>query len=859
MIFNKIVFSIVFFFLFVSVLNASNAVQKSRNEVISAYIYLLSKNTTWPNEKFHHVFHITIYENEDNVAHILKNMTHGLRIKNKNINVESVHSIAQINYDTTQVIFVSKDYKEQLNYIYNRIAKKPVLLISESADSMRYTMINLYEDVRYHINIEVNLQNIQEHNLEVEKKIVLMGGSQIGVSKLYSSSIAMIKEQEKKFKQYQQLNEKLKLQLQQKTQEVKGLQKEIDKKKREYSQTVKLINKKEHFIDDKRKEIAHKEKKLLELKKSYEALKLKLQEHKEVLGEKQKEIEIIKKDTQKLKGELESYSKIIHERFEKTKELDKKIHSQQELLKKNKKIQLQQAGQIQKQKVILFLLLLIAALLLLFVFYFYKNKRKLEILNQKLSAAKDEAEYANKSKSIFLANMSHELRTPLNAILGFSELLLNDNQLSNMHKKTIKIINSSGDFLLTLINDILDIARIEAGKTVLEKSPSTIVQIVNEVGTLLEGRAKAKSLELVLHFEGDVQKCIFIDTKKIRQILINHITNAIKYSDKGKIELTVLVDDTTLTLKIKDDGVGIKQENLKNIFEPFTQVGTASSETGSGLGLTISKQFVEAMGGTITVESKVNIGSVFVINIPYEECKNQEIVEHKALASLENIVGKTTKSKKLKVLIVEDKENNILLLQRILEVLNFEIEIAKNGEEAIAKFKSFHPDLIWMDRRMPKMDGEEAARVIRSLKGGENVVIIALTASTTFEDKKQWQEAGINDYALKPYKLNDIYRLIQKYFDIEYIYDSPNSNFSGKEVFSSKELKKMIQRLDRSLLDELFNRAVLLNEEDMQDILLKVKQKDEEVFKLLQKAVKNLHFAEILQAIEDIKMREEKV
>lgn len=483
-------------------------------------------------------------------------------------------------------------------------------------------------------------------------------------------------------------------------------------------------------------------------------------------------------------------------------------------------------------------------------------KNEIEIRKKteyELVKAKKDADYANKSKSIFLANMSHELRTPLNAIMGFSELLRKDKKVLQAQKNTLDIINKSGNNLLKLINSVLDLAKIETGRIPLEDKPFDLGDIVKESMDLMGERAQSKGLKIELDQSSDFPRFISSDPSKIRQIIINFLSNSVKYTNEGGIKVMLNADANVLHMEVSDTGVGISPDDLKKVFEPFVQVGEASGKTGTGLGLAITKQFVELLNGEVGVESEVGKGSSFWAKIPYKDAKEDEVVKLVKKDSIE-VIGLDESQKSIKVLMVEDHLDNRILLRSILNILGIEIKEAVNGQEAVDIFQSWKPDFIWMDRRMPIMNGEKATKLIRGLPGGDKVVIVALTASAFHEEREKIMESGMDDFVAKPYRQDEIYQCMQKYLNLNYIYKEEYQEDSKQtSTYTKEELLEKIKELDSTLIDELYNAALLLDLENMQVILGKIENVDQELAGILRTMVNNYEYKSILGVVGVIK------
>ncbi len=409
--------------------------------------------------------------------------------------------------------------------------------------------------------------------------------------------------------------------------------------------------------------------------------------------------------------------------------------------------------------------------------------------NKLLIQAKNDAEAANQAKSVFLSNMSHELRTPLNAVLGFSELLSRDPQLDEKQKENLGIIYRSGSHLLALINDVLDMSKVEAGRVELELKSVDLHLLLHDIGDLMRPRVEAKHLQFVLELAPRLPQYVQLDMEKFRQVLINLLDNAIKFTKTGGVILRADVDDVSndewqLRIEVEDSGIGISADEIGTIFEPFIQAGcSANEQQGTGLGLAINRQLIHLMGGDISVQSTINKGSLFRFEIPV-----------KAVAAIEmNVLVEETQQRvsslavdepEWRILVVEDDNNNRLLLSRQLTFVGFKVREAVNGAEAIQQFKDWQPHLIWMDIRMPVVDGYEATRRIRSLPGGEQVIILALTASVFKNQSEEILAAGCNAVLHKPYNELGVFTAMAEQLGLHYIYEgkdeSPSQDFLAK-------------------------------------------------------------------------------
>jgi light-regulated signal transduction histidine kinase (bacteriophytochrome)/CheY-like chemotaxis protein len=481
----------------------------------------------------------------------------------------------------------------------------------------------------------------------------------------------------------------------------------------------------------------------------------------------------------------------------------------------------------------------------------------LEFSQMALQEAAEQAEIANRAKSHFLAKMSHELRTPLNAILGFTQLITRNGSLSPEDQENLDIINRSGEHLLILISDVLEMSKIEAGQLTLNESYFDLHRLIYSIQEMLALKASDKDLNLVTEINANVSQYVCGDEGKLRQILINLIGNAVKFTVVGSIVLRVSYPSSSSSLtadqgkivvefEVEDTGPGIAIDDLGLIFEAFVQAKNGRQfMQGTGLGLAISRQFARLMGGDVTVRSILGHGSTFTCQVQLTQVETVDVLHPTQLTK--RVIGLEPGQPKYRILVVEDVPENRLLIVKLLESVGFEVCAAENGLEAIDICQEWEPHLIWMDIQMPVMNGREATKQIRAITQGKDLTIIALTANAFEEDRKAILEIGCDDFVAKPFEENVLFDKMAHYLGLHYIYAENNQQ-------NVSEAKNQYQQLTASDLRvmppawiaQVHEAALIIDDIKLYELFEQIPEHEHKLADALKNLVENFHVATII-------------
>ncbi|MEG4224706.1 AAA family ATPase [Microcoleus sp. N9_B2] len=485
--------------------------------------------------------------------------------------------------------------------------------------------------------------------------------------------------------------------------------------------------------------------------------------------------------------------------------------------------------------------------------------------------AEDAAQEANRAKSTFLANMSHELRTPLNAILGFSQLMNRGYNLLQEQQEHLSIITRSGEHLLELINQVLDLSKIEAGRTTLNETNFDLHRLLDDIKNMFQLPAQNKGLQLLVERMPDVPQYVQTDEIKLRQILINLLSNAIKFTSKGGIYVKIKNHELAhkIYFEVEDTGAGIDVSELDKLFEAFVQTKTGEeSQQGTGLGLTIARSFVQLMGGEMTVSSCAGGGTIFKFDIKVNAV---EKADRQREQPTRRVMAIAPNQPRYRILVADDAFDNRQLLVKLLSAIGFEVYEAKNGMEAIEKWEQYSPHLIFMDMRMPVMDGYEATKQIkegnhRGIAPTENddfvgvvppclpqTAIIAITASSFEEEKAVILSTGCDDFVRKPFREANIFDVLHKHIGVQFVFEELNAAASFTENEVNVLTKTAFSELPPELVANLQQAISNLDLEQMQTVINQIREINQPLARASAACIKNFQYEQLLNLIHTLR------
>ena len=787
------------------------APEMTRDQAVANWIFRISGAIEWPESQSRKAMRLVVFsESPRRMSEELKGFANDYRIHGLPVEIRECSAAERL--PDCEVVFVARDQVNAVRDLMMRLEGRPVLVISEDYENRRLVMVNLVSKDRKTLQFEVNKANVLNQGLKPRPNLLLLGGTELDVAKLYKEG------QESLVK----LNDEMAQRQAKVDSEMKRLNGQIAdsrallaKSTTEYEETLKKLKDRE----DAYAQLKAKADKELDVarEQARQARELAVQNEKQSAdalaqlagfeSERRRRNAQMEQELTESRAKIKEISDDIEKSTEKLRRQNEQIEAQTKTLETQKS-----KLEIQTQFLLLLGVSVVGGIVgIFFIVRFNRSlarqrlvvseqNEKLREAQASLVAAREAADAANLAKSRFLANMSHELRTPLNAILGYSQLMIRDVPKESESAESLKVINRAGAHLLSLINEVLDLAKIESHKYVLEPVTFDLGEFTREIIDLFRQRAADKGLEIYFDQTSSFPRFICADRAKLRQVLINVAGNALKFTKVGHVAIRLSTlgpspgaGGCTLLFEVTDTGPGIHPDDLERIFIPFAQAAHRPDVEGTGLGLALSLAYVKLMGGDFTVTSDFGHGSTFKFSI-HGEYVDEATAESITTPKLESITA-LSGADKCRVLIVEDQPENRLLLRKMLTRYGFAPTEAVNGLEGLEAARRELPDLVLLDRRMPQMDGLAAAKELRKLPGAERMRIIAVTAQAYKEDEKEMRDAGCDDFLRKPYLEGELLELLAKYLPVTVVRETPATTPPSDRARESEENAALLQEL----------------------------------------------------------------
>ncbi|MFW5443769.1 MAG: YfiR/HmsC family protein [Methylococcaceae bacterium] len=766
----------------------------SQEQIKGAYIFNFAKFVTWKNDAAISKITIGFYGDNDKLYRELRANIHGKSVRGKTITVNKFTRLKLAR--NAHILIIAKSKNTKIDQITSALLHSNTLVVTDNSNDLENVMLNFRTSADSTITFELNRPNTVFEGLKVSKDLLLVGGTELDVATLFKELESKTQESKAKVQLQQeeistQALEKKMLQatIKQQLEEIASRQSRIAQyateitlqRKQMIAQTRELEQQKARVIDE--------SKQLETLKKSVAELTATLSNNAESVQASRVELDKKKVSLKKKESEI---SQLVVE-----------IQKNADFLERQNRQIKEQGTKIQSQDLFINVIsaaLAVVGVLIVMILLSYRKSRqttkKLEITKDKLNEARNAAEAANQAKSEFLANMSHEIRTPMNAIIGFTELL-NEQIEEPKLKSFAKTIQSAGHNLLTLINDILDLSKIESGKFEIEKTACNPHELFSELNSIFMLKMREKNLDFVMEIDSAIPNSLMLDGLRLRQILFNLIGNAVKFTHQGTIRVRARTENEDkirskldLWIDVQDTGIGISEEQQHLVFQAFEQSSGQDTKKygGTGLGLSISQRLVILMGGKISLQSLQDVGSTFTIKLSNVDVSS---------IAIEKEIKKVDSSMQVKfhsgsILIVDDVTNNRdLILQNFVNTPLKIIE-AEDGLKAVNFVKQQQFDLILMDIRMPVMDGNQAAKEIKAFS---SVPIIALTASVMVNQFESFNRKYFDGFLKKPVLKSELINEICKFLDFDEVEDKKASQ--QEIVLSNAELECLPDALEK--------------------------------------------------------------